>query len=51
MFMFNVNSQASLCVQYEIIPNLESDNPDFFSVHQLDVPLLLSHVLLFTTAS
>lgn len=30
VFVFNVNSQASLCAQCEIIPNPESDKPIFF---------------------
>lgn len=30
VFVFNVNSEASICVQCEIIPNLKSDNPSFF---------------------
>lgn len=38
VFVFNVNSQASLCVQCEIIPNFECDNPSFFLCISLMYP-------------
>lgn len=54
-FVFNVNSEASLCVQCEIIPALESDNPGFFlyiklmypfcSLMPCFSPFLIKHVL------
>lgn len=37
-FVFNLNSQASLCVQCEIIPTTESENTSFFLYINLTYP-------------